>query len=137
MMNFMKTLLQSYCNMLSMKRTHALLVLVSALQLGCFASQTPFEEFGTDGCERPSGLISPFTERVTPTAVRCVREGRDELGVAWQSACDGTSCTLSREGEPLCTCTDLDFASTCANGIATCRHWAYFDYSEQEIIVAP
>lgn len=121
--------------LLRVSRLPLLLTALScALHLGCWASNARFEEFGPDGCVRPSGIVSPLTVRVSPG--RCVLEGRDELGVAWRSVCDGASCALTREDEPVCSCTDLDFASTC-NGIPTCQHWAYFDFTNVETVSEP
>lgn len=119
-----------------MSRRVALLVtFVLTPQLGCWAAHARFDETGSDGCARPSGVVSPLTEHVSPG--RCVLEGRDELGVAWRSVCDGTSCTLAREDETGCTCTDMNLSSRCANGVPTCTHWDYFDYTNVEIVREP
>ena len=89
---------------------------------GCYASHERDE-----GCPRPVGLVSPITDRGDMHG--CTVAGVDSVGTRWSMFCDGAVCTLSRDGEAVCDCETLDWANTCATGLATCAEWRYFDYA--------
>jgi hypothetical protein len=85
-------------------------------------------------CELPIMAEERHT-RETSCEGRCVLETIDAFGRAIRLACDGTSCVLFIDNQPRCSCTDVDYAMTCARGVPTCLTgdiFSFADYSFSE-----
>jgi hypothetical protein len=79
-------------------------------------------------CELPQlAPEGPFTAEMCLD--RCTRGAVAEDGAPVRLACDGERCVLSVDGVERCTCTDLDYSNTCANGVAVCQHHANFNFA--------
>jgi hypothetical protein len=86
------------------------------------------EKAGPASCELPQlAAEGPFTAETC--AGRCTLGAVGEDGAPVRLACDGQRCVLFVDGAERCTCTELDFASTCANGVPLCQHLANFNFA--------
>lgn len=84
-------------------------------------------------CELPQlAPEGPFTAETC--ADRCTLGAVGADGAAVRLECDGARCVLLVDGAERCTCTELDYANTCANGVPLCQHLANFDFGATEWI---
>lgn len=69
----------------------------------------------------------PFTEE--DCAGSCTLGSIDEDGNPVRLACDGQRCVLFVDGVRRCTCTELDYANVCGNGVPICRDIGNFNFA--------
>jgi len=75
---------------------------------------------GQVACPVPTTFSSQSCRYST---ARCLLTGVDPAGASYQLSCDGTGCSLKKNGVLTCTCSQLDWASSCPSGQPLCADW--------------
>lgn len=101
------------------------------LLAGCGARSGLENPPGDGGCALPVyARDAAFQQRACGTT--CTLVGSDEHGASVRFHCDGRQCQFFVNGIPGCTCTELDWANVCSNGVPLCVRRSNFDFTRVE-----
>ena len=85
----------------------------------------------TGFCEPPR-LVPDGLSTIETCAGRCTLGAVGEDGAEVRFECDGARCVLFVDGAERCTCTELNYANSCPNGVPLCQHLGNFSFAATE-----